>query len=97
MRNYKNTYGIDMTICQVIVLIDQAEKVHVLRKVPFQKTNADVPKVIMWIPLDLADVNGDEKTEIILRGDAYEDHWLEVVGMKNSSFETIYSGLGYYL
>jgi hypothetical protein len=95
--NYESTRGLDLSLCQIIVVVDQTEKVHVLRKVPLQKTNVDVPEVITWYPLDLADVNGDGQTEIILGGDAYEDHWLEVVGMENGSFKTVFSGLGYYL
>jgi hypothetical protein len=40
-------------------------------------------------------VNG--QSEFILEGDAYENHWLEVVGMKDGVFKTTFSGLGYYL
>jgi len=58
---------------------------------------ADKNKVTTWSPLDLADVNADGQIEVILEGDAYEDHWIEVVGMRGGSFRTIYSGLGYYL
>jgi hypothetical protein len=68
-----------------------------LRKVPFQKTDQDVPTVVEWVPLDLADANGDGTEDIILEGDAYEDHWLEVVSVMGWSAETIFSGLGYYL
>jgi len=35
--------------------------------------------------------------EFVLRGDAYENHWLEVVSVQGDSFKTIFSGLGYYL
>jgi hypothetical protein len=35
--------------------------------------------------------------EIILDGDAYENHWLEVDQMQAGSFRKIFSGLGYYL
>jgi hypothetical protein len=35
--------------------------------------------------------------EIVLQGDAYEDHWLEVVKFEPDSLKTIFSGLGYYL
>jgi hypothetical protein len=41
--------------------------------------------------------DGDGQLEIILEGDAYEDHWLEVDKMQAGSFRKIFSGLGYYL
>jgi hypothetical protein len=94
---YDDLEGSDLTLCQVIVIVDQNSHVSVLRKVPFQKTDADKNTVTTWSPLDLADVNADGQIEIILEGDAYEDHWIEVVGMRDGSFRTIYSGLGYYL
>jgi hypothetical protein len=94
---YDHIEGSDVTLCQVIAIIDQNSHVSVLRKVPFQKTDADKNTVTTWSPLDLADVNADGQVEVILQGDAYEDHWIEVVGMKGGSFKTIYSGLGYYL
>lgn len=87
----------DVTLCQVIAIVDRDSHVSVLRKVPFQKTEVDKNTVTTWSPLDLADVNADGQTEVILEGDAYEDHWIEVVGMKDGSFRTIFSGLGYYL
>jgi hypothetical protein len=94
---YDHIEGSDVTLCQVIAIIDQNSQVSVLRKVPFQKTDADKNTVTTWSLLDLADVNADGQVEVILEGDAYEDHWIEVVGMKDGSFKTIFSGLGYYL
>jgi hypothetical protein len=95
--NYDHVSAADLTLCQVIVVTDQSGQPHVLRKVPLRKTNADAPDVTTWSPVDIADVDGDGHVEIILEGDAYEDHWLEVDGMKDGSFKTIFSGLGYYL
>jgi hypothetical protein len=77
--------------------MDQSGRSSVLRKVPFQKTDADVPQVITWSLIDLADVDNDGQMEIVLQGDAYEDHWLEVVKFEPDSLKTIFSGLGYYL
>jgi len=94
---YDHIEGSDVTLCQMIAIIDQNSHVSVLRKVPFQNTDADKNTVTTWSPLDLADVNADGQIEVILEGDAYEDHWIEVVGMRDGSFRTIYSGLGYYL
>jgi hypothetical protein len=94
---YDHFEGSDVTLCQVIAIIDQNSHVSVLRKVPFQKTDADKNTVTTWSPLDLADVNADGQIEVILEWDTYEDHWIEVVGMRDGSFRTIYSGLGYYL
>jgi hypothetical protein len=53
--------------------------------------------VTTWSPIDLADVNGDGHIEVILEGDAYEDHWLEVDNVQDGSTHTIFSGLGYHL
>jgi len=39
----------DLKLCQVIVVVDRGGQVHVLRKVQFQKTNADVPTVTTWV------------------------------------------------
>jgi hypothetical protein len=94
---YDHLVAPDVTLCQVIAIVDKDSHVSVLRKVPFQKTHADKNTVTTWSPLDLADVNADGQVEVILEGDAYEDHWIEVDGMKDGSFKTIFSGLGYYL
>jgi hypothetical protein len=82
---------------QVIAVVGHNSQVSVLRKVPFQESDADKNTVTTWSPLDLADVNADGQTEVILEGDAYEDHWIEVAAMKDGAFRTIFSGLGYYL
>ena len=55
-----------------------------------------MPEVDTWSPLDITDVDGGT-LEFVLKGDAYEDHWLEVVRMEKNSAKTIFSGLGYYL
>ncbi len=86
-----------LTLCQVIAIIDRDSSVHVLRKVPFQNTDVDVPTVTTWSLLDIADVNGDGRNEVVLEGDAYEDHWIEVVSMEGGILKTIFSGLGYSL
>jgi hypothetical protein len=95
--DYHRVVGSDIELCEVIVAIDGDSHVLVLREVPFQKTDADVPKVTQWSLVDLADVDGDGNIEIILEGDAYEDHWLEVVTVHDGAAKTKFSGLGYYL
>jgi hypothetical protein len=92
---YGQVEGENLTTCQVITASKQDGQVHLLRKVPFQKTDADGKTVTTWTALDIAEVNGQQ--EFILEGDAYENHWLEVVGMQDGAFKTIFSGLGYYL
>jgi len=89
--------GPSLTLCQVILVIDRSSHVRVLRKVAFQKTDADVPAVTTWSPVDLADVDGDGQLDVILEGNAYENHWLEVDSVRDLSPKTIFSGLGYYL
>jgi hypothetical protein len=86
-----------LALCQVIVVVGPGGRVQPLRKVQFQKTNADRPAVTTWFPMGIADVDGDGQLEIILEGDAYEDHWLEVDKMQGGTFRKIFSGLGYYL
>jgi hypothetical protein len=95
--DYGQANDADLALCQVIVVVDQGSHVQVLRKVQFQKTNADKSTVTTWFPMGIADVDGDGQLEIILEGDANEDHWLEVDQMKGSSFRKVFSGLGYYL
>ena len=95
--DYSHPAGDDVELCQVIVIIDENSHVTVLRKLPFQKTDVDVPRVTQWYPIDLADVDADGQVDVILQGDAYENHWLEVVSLNHGSPKTIFSGLGYYL
>jgi hypothetical protein len=95
--DYRRVVGSDIELCQVIVIIDGNAQAVVVRQVPFQKTDVDVPSVTRWSLVDLADVDGDGNIDIVLEGDAYEDHWLEVVSMRKGLPQTIFSGLGYYL
>ena len=94
---YSHRIGPDIELCEVVAVVDQNAHVTVLRKLPLKKTDIDVPKVTDWTPLDLADTRGDGQVDVILVGDAYEDHWLEVISVHNGSAKTIFSGLGYYL
>ena len=94
---YEHADGTDLMLCELIAVINQNGRVQILRKVPFQKTDSDVPEVIRWSPIDIADVDGDGRLEIVLQGDAYGDHWYEVEGLREGSFKMIFSGLGYYL
>lgn len=94
---YSRAVGSDLELCQVIVAIDKSSKLLVLRNLPFQKTDVDVPSVTQWSLIDLADIDADGQWKIILEGDAYENHWLEVVSLQNGSPHTVFSGLGYYL
>jgi hypothetical protein len=57
----------------------------------------DVPTVTLWAPVDLADADGDGEEDVVLEGDAYENHWLEVITLHDGSATTVFSGLGYYL
>jgi hypothetical protein len=95
--SFDHAEGSDLTLCQVVLVVDQGGKVQVLRKLPIHKTDADVPDATMWSPIDIADVDGDGSLEVVLQGDAYENHWFEVVSLREKSFKTIFSGLGYYL
>ena len=95
--SYSHRAGDDIELCEVVTLVDRNADVTVLRKLPLTRTDVDVPKVTEWTLLDLADTRGDGHVDVILVGDAYEDHWLEVISVHNDSAKTIFSGLGYYL
>jgi hypothetical protein len=95
--DYGQANGGQLALCQVIVVVGPGGRIQTLRKVRFQKTNADKPTVTTWFPMGIADVDGDGELEIILEGDAYEDHWLEVDKMQGGTFRKVFSGLGYYL
>jgi hypothetical protein len=94
---YSHRIGPDIELCEVIAVVDQNAHVTVLEKRPLKKTDVDVPKVIQWELLDLADTRGDGQVDVILVGDAYEDHWLEVFSVHDGYAKKIFSGLGYYL
>lgn len=81
----------------MVAVIDKNSRVIVLRKLPLKKTDIDVPDVTDWTLLDIADTRGNGQLDVILEGDAYEDHWFEVISVQNGSAKTIFSGLGYSL
>lgn len=95
--SYSRLARSSLDLCQVIVRIDKDSHVLVLRKCPFKNTDADVPDVTEWTLADVADIERSGQPDIILEGDAYEDHWFEVVSVHDGKCETIFSGLGYYL
>jgi hypothetical protein len=94
---YSHRIGSDIELSEVVAVVDQNARVTILRKLPLKKTNVDVPEVTDWTLLDLEDTRGDGQVDIILVGVAYEDHWLEVISVRDGSAKTIFSGLGYYL
>lgn len=89
--------GSNITLCLVLVMIDPDSQVIVLRELHCQKTDVDVPQITTWSPLDLIDVDGDGQPDVVLRGEGYENYWLEVHSVQNGSPRMIFSGLGYYL
>ena len=97
MAYYSHRIGDDVELCQVVAIIDQNGSVRVLRQLPLKKTDVDVPDVTQWSPLDLADTSGSGKVDVVLVGDAYENHWIEVIRVSDDAARTIFSGLGYYL
>ena len=67
------------------------------RRVPFQKTDVDVPDVTTWSLVDVGDVEGDGQVDVIFEADSYENHWFEVDRVQDVYSRTIFSGLGYFL
>ena len=94
---YHRLRGETATSCEVIVIVHADSHVNVLRQQRCHEENADVSKGTSWWPLGIADVDGDGKPDIVLEGDEYENHWLEVVSVGGRSVRTIFTGLGYYL
>jgi len=94
---YTRLHGDRLDVCQATVAVDPESHIVPLRSLRFRETDADVPSVTQWTPLALADVNGDGNVEVVLQGDAYENHWLEVMTFMDRSPRTIFSGLGYWL
>ena len=94
---YSRVVGSNLHLCEVIIALDSRLHVTVLRTARFQETDVDVPTVTTWSLIDIADMAGHNSPDIILEGDAYENHWLEVISIRDSSWKTVFSGLGYYL
>lgn len=94
---YSRVEGTTLEICEVIAAVDRNGRFVVLRELRFQKTDADVPRVTTWQLMDFADAEGHGSRDVVLEGDAYEDHWIEVVSLRNGAAKTVFSGLGYYL
>ena len=94
---HSGVVGDEMVLCQVVLVVDETSRTVVLRKVPFQKTDVDVPAVTTWSPIDVADVDGNGQVDVILEADSYENHWFEVDRVQDGSSHVIFSGLGYFL
>lgn len=94
---YSRQSGDDLWLCEVIAVIDENSRAIVIDTLLYQKTDIDTPDVTQWATVDIADVEGAGRDDIILEGDAYEDHWLQVVRVQDGAARIIFSGLGYYL
>lgn len=97
--SYSALRGSKVSLCQVIVRIDKDSHVLILRKRPFitMGADADTPDITEWTLVDVADIEHSGHPDIVLEGDAYEDHWFEVLSVHDGKCETIFSGLGYWL
>jgi len=97
VASYSRITGSVLDVCEVVAIIDEKLHATVLREQPFQTTDVEVPTITSWALVDLADVEGTGQKDIVLEGDEYEDHWLEVISLRDGAAKTVFSGLGYYL
>ncbi|HEY6448993.1 MAG TPA: hypothetical protein VIY53_21240 [Acidobacteriaceae bacterium] len=95
--DYSKVSGQDLFICELILTIDPRGRATPLRELPFEKTDVDGKSLTTWDLVDAVPIENQNPPDIILRGDWYENHWLEVEGFRNDSWRLIFSGLGYYL
>ncbi len=85
--------GDDVSVSQVVAVLGPNSQFTILHR-----TKASLSDdATVWTALDIADADGDGQVDIILRGDAYEDHWLEVFRLENGVWKIAYAGLGYWL
>jgi hypothetical protein len=89
--------GEELSACGVIFVQRAGSAPIVLREMPYVRTDVDSKDLTTWTPIDIVDVDGDGQPEFVLEGDAYEDHWLEVIQIANGKPRTVFSGLGYGL
>jgi hypothetical protein len=96
--SYDRVHGPEIEECEVTAIFRNPTELHIVRELRCQKTRIEVPTLTNWSPIDIRDVTGDGRDEVVLEGDAYEDHWFEVISVGDDlSTKTIFSGLGYYL
>lgn len=97
--SYSALAGSKVSLCQVIVRVDKDSHVLILRKCPLitMGADADTPDITEWTLVDVADIEHSGHPDIVLEGDAYEDHWFEVLSVHDGKCETLFSGLGYWL
>jgi hypothetical protein len=92
---YETSKGENEDVCLVVAVIDQQDRFHVLRGVPFRTTDIDEKTLTTWSDIDIAEING--RQEFILEGDEYENHWFEAFSIRGGAPKLDFAGLGYYL
>ena len=68
-----------------------------LRSYPYRIRYIGDMDLTTWSLEGLADADGDGQPDLILTGDGYEDHWLEVFSLRTAVPRMILSGLGFSL
>jgi hypothetical protein len=68
---YSQTIGDERELCGVVTLIDDKSHAIVLGKLPFQKTDVDVPQVTQWALVDEVVRVQDGKMKTIFSGLGY--------------------------
>jgi hypothetical protein len=68
---YSQAIGDELELCGVVTLIDDKSHAIVLGKLPFQKTDVDVPQVTQWALVDEVVRVQDGKMKTIFSGLGY--------------------------
>lgn len=90
--------GERISVASVVLMVRDDGTRVVLRTQRFVRASLDGPSAAkLHFVLDVTDLDGDGAAELVLDGEAYEAHWLEVFTFREGKWRASFSGLGYSL